>query len=101
VKNIVKYLKVNPNIVKKLVKHRAIPEKIASFNLEIVSLDMGAIIRSQDMKRRCGLLSNDSLALQIMEDMQIKNIASNDADFEMVTFIKLYKPSVTDELSEQ
>jgi predicted nucleic acid-binding protein len=101
VKNIVKYLKVNPNIVKKLVKHRAIPEKIASFNLEIVSPDMGAIIRSQDMKRRYGLLSNDSLALQIMEDMQIKNIASNDADFEMVNFIKLYKPSVTDELSAQ
>lgn len=44
------------------------------------------------MKSRYGLLSNDSLALQIMEDMQIKNLASNDADFERVNFIKLYKP---------
>jgi len=92
VKNIVEYLKVHPDIVKKLGKHRAIPEKIASFNLEIVSPNMDAIIRSQEMKRRYGLLSNDSLALQIMKDMKIKNLASNDADFERVNFIKLYKP---------
>ncbi|GAF89149.1 unnamed protein product, partial [marine sediment metagenome] len=87
--------------VKKLGKHRAIPEKIASFNLEIVPPDMDAIIRSQEMKRRFGLLSNDSLTLQIMQDMGIKNLASNDADFEMVAFIKLYKPSVSVESSEQ
>ena len=101
VKNIVKHLKAYPNTVKKLGKHRAIPEKIASFNLEIVPPDMDAIIRSQEMKMRFGLLSNDSLTLQIMEDMGIKNLASNDADFEMVTFIKLYKPSVSVESSEQ
>jgi predicted nucleic acid-binding protein len=53
---------------------------------------MDAIIRSQEMKRRYGLLSNDSLALQIMKDMKIKNLASNDADFGRVDFIKLYKP---------
>lgn len=92
VKNIVKYMKVHPDIVKKLKKHRAIPEKIASFNLEIVSPNMDTITRSQEMKSRYGLLSNDSLALQIMENMQIKNLASNDTDFERVNFIKLYKP---------
>lgn len=84
VKNIVKHLKGYPNIVKNLKKHRTIPEKMASFGLEIVSSDMNMIIRSQEMKRRFGLLSNDSLTLQIMEDMEIKNLASNDADFEMV-----------------
>ena len=59
------------------------------------------IIRSQEMKRRFGLLSNDSLTLQIMEDMEIMNLASNDADFEMVNFIKLYKPSVSVESAEE
>ena len=100
-KDLVKYLKAHPGIVKKLVDHHSIPEKIASFNLEIVPPDMDAIIRSQEMKRRFGLLSNDSLTLQIMEDLKINNLASNDADFEMVTFIKLYKPSVSVESSEQ
>ncbi len=74
---------------------------MASFGLEIVSSDMNVIIRSQEMKRRFGLLSNDSLTLQIMEDMEIMNLASNDADFEMVNFIKLYKPSVSVESAEE
>ena len=91
-KDLVKHLKAHPGIVKKLIDHHSIPEKIASFNLEIVPPDMDAIIRSQEMKRRFGLLSNDSLTLQIMEDLKINNLASNDAVFEMVTFIKLYKP---------
>jgi predicted nucleic acid-binding protein len=46
------------------------------------------------MKRRYGFLSNDALTLQIMEDMKIKNLASNDADFKRVEIITLYRPSV-------
>ncbi len=46
------------------------------------------------MKKRYGFLSNDVLTLQIMEDLRIDNLASNDSDFERVDFIKLYKPSV-------
>ena len=47
------------------------------------------------MKRRYGLLSNDVLSLQIMEDLKINNLASNDSDFERVNFIRLYKPSAS------
>jgi len=94
-KDIVKYLKAHPDIVKKLVKHHSIPEKIASFNLEIGSHDIRTIERSQQVKRRSGLLSNDALSIQIMEDLKMNNLASNDSDFERINFIKLYKPSVS------
>ena len=93
--NIVKYLKAHSDIVKKLITHQVIPEKIASFNLEIISPDINTIQRSQQMKRRYGFLSNDALSLQIMEDLKINNLASNDSDFERVNFIALYKPSVS------
>jgi len=99
-KGLVKYLKVHPDIVKKLVSHQSIPEKIASFNLEIISPDINTIERSQQMKRRYGFLSNDALSLQVMEDLKIHNLASNDSDFEKVSFITLYKPSVSTESSE-
>ncbi|MBM4350125.1 MAG: PIN domain-containing protein [Deltaproteobacteria bacterium] len=92
-KDIVKRLKRNSEIVKKLVNHQSIPSKIASFNLEIVSPNIETIIRSQQMKKRYGFLSNDALTLQIMEDLNIKNLASNDTDFERVDFITLYRPS--------
>lgn len=97
-KDIVKYLKVHPHIVKKLVNHQCIPEKISSFNLEIISPDINTIERSQQMKRQYGFLSNDALSLQIMKDLKINNLASNDSDFERVNFIKLYKPSISTEL---
>ncbi len=94
-KDLVKYLKAHPDIVKKLVEHHSIPEKIVSFNLEIVSPDIRTIERSQQMKRRYGFLSNDALSIQIIEDLKINNLASNDSDFERINFIKLYKPSVS------
>ena len=96
-KDYVKYRKANPDISKRLENHRVIPEKIAFFNLEIISPDITTIVRSQQMKRRYGVLSNDALSLQIMEDLKINNLASNDSDFERVDFIKLYKPSVSTE----
>lgn len=99
-KDLVKYLKAHPDVVKKLVSHQSIPEKIASFNLKIICPNINTIKRSQQMKRRYGFLSNDALSLQIMEDLKINNLASNDSDFERVNFITLYKPSVSTESPE-
>ena len=93
VKDMVKYLKANPEEVKKLTRHREIPSKIDSLNVKTISLELEMIKTSQMMKRRYGFLSNDALTLQIMEDLKIKNLASNDTDFERVDFIKLYRPS--------
>ena len=93
-KDLVKYLKAHPEEVKKLVNHQEIPSKFTSFNITIISSDVHIIEKSQVMKRRYGFLSNDALTLQIMEDMKIKNLASNDADFERVEIITLYRPSV-------
>jgi predicted nucleic acid-binding protein len=92
-KDMVKYLKANPEVVKKLVNYQSIPSKIASFNLKIISPDIDTFARSQQMKSRYGFLSNDALSVQIMEDMRINNLASNDSDFERVDFIQFYKPS--------
>jgi predicted nucleic acid-binding protein len=89
-----KVFKAHPEEVKKLVNHQEIPSKFTSFNITIISSDLHIIEKSQVMKRRYGFLSNDALTLQIMEDMKIKNLASNDADFERVEIITLYRPSV-------
>ena len=93
-KNLVKYLKTHPEKVKKLVSHQEIPFQFSSFNITIIDSDLRTIEKSQDMKRRYGFLSNDALTLQIMEDMKIKNLASNDVDFERVEIITLFRPSV-------
>jgi len=93
VKDLVRYLKTHPDTVRKLVNHQSIPAKIALFNLDVLSPNLETLERSQQMKRRYGFLSNDGLTLQIMEDLKINNLASNDSDFGRVDFVKLYKPS--------
>jgi len=95
VKDLVRYLKTHPDMVKKLATHENIPTKIALFNLDVLSPNLETLERSQQMKRRYGFLSNDALTLQIMEDLKINNLASNDSDFERVNFIKLHKPSAS------
>ena len=92
-KDLVKHLKAHPDVVRQLVSHHSVPEKVASFNLEIVSPDIQIIQRSQGIKGQYGILSNDALSLQIMKDLKINNLASNDSDFERVDSINLYKPS--------
>jgi predicted nucleic acid-binding protein len=92
-KDLVKYLKKHPEAVQKLVTHQSIPAKIRSFNLEIISPDIETLVRSQQIKRKYGFLSNDALSVQILEDLRINNLATNDSDFERVDFIKVYKPS--------
>lgn len=94
VKDLVRYLKVHPETVKKLTAHQNVPAKISLFNLNILSPNMETLERSQQMKKRYGFLSNDALSLQIIEDLKISNLASNDSDFERVNFITLFKPSV-------
>ena len=94
-RDMAKYLKDTPEVVKKLVNHQSIPSKIASFNVKTISLDIDTLARSQQMKGRYGFLSNDALSVQIMEDARINNLASNDFDFERVSFIQFYRPSPT------
>lgn len=92
VKNLPKYLKQNPDAVKRLTKHLAVPRKIAELNIEIIPLTAAAIEQSQIFKTEYGFLSNDALTLQIMKNMDISIIASNDSDFKRVPWLSVYLP---------
>ncbi len=99
VRNLPKYLKQHPEIVKQLTKHLAIPGKISGLNVEIIPVTAGLIEGSQVFKTKYGFLSNDALALKIMDEYKITSLASNDLDFKRVDWIKLYLPSSVNEIS--
>lgn len=93
VRNLPKYLKQNPDIAKKLTKHLAIPGKIASLNIEIAPVTLKAVAESQGFKTEYGFLSNDSLSLQVMKELGITALASNDSDFKRVEWLNIYLPA--------
>lgn len=91
-KDLVRYLKTHPDIVKTLRLNQDIASIIASLNIEILPISAALIERSRQMKGRYGFLSNDALTLQTMMDLEVSTIATNDSDFERVDAITVYKP---------
>jgi predicted nucleic acid-binding protein len=91
-KDLVRHLKTHPDIVKTLPINRDIASTIVSLNIEILPINTALIERSRQMKVRYGFLTNDALTLQIMTDLGIHAIATNDSDFERVDAITVYKP---------
>lgn len=92
VKNLPAYLKQHPEAVKQLTKHMVVPHKISGLNIEIFEIKQRIIEQSQDMKKEYGFLSNDAITLQIMKNLGINIIASNDSDFNRVEWLNLYLP---------
>ena len=95
VRNLPKYLKQHPDIVKQLTKHLIVPRKIAELNINIVQITPKLIEESQAVKTRFGFLSNDALTVALMEEHQIAFLASNDLDFERVEWLKLCLPAAS------
>jgi predicted nucleic acid-binding protein len=61
-------------------------------NIEILPISAALIEQSQQMKTRYGFMSNDALTLQLMNELEIRAIATNDSDFDRVETITVYKP---------
>jgi len=99
VKNLPKYLKQHPELVKQLTKHLAIPGKISKLNVEIIPITAGLIEESQVLKPKYGFLSNDTLTLKVMDEYKVTSLASNDMDFKRVDWVKLYLPSSANDIS--
>jgi len=96
IKNLPKYLKKHPHVVKQMSNHLAIPGKIEELDVEILQITPKIIKESQAVKTKYGFLSNDSLTVRFMEELGVSMLASNDLDFRRVEWLKLYVPSVDD-----
>lgn len=99
IKNLPKYLKQHPEMVKQLTKHLTIPGTISRLNVEIIPVSLGFIEGSQAFKTKYGFLSNDALTLKIMDEYKITSLASNDLDFKCVDWLKLYLPFSANDIS--
>jgi predicted nucleic acid-binding protein len=61
--------------------------------IAILPLDEFRFVRAQPIRRDHGLMTNDSLLLAAAEVFGIEALATNDADFETVPWIEIYKPT--------
>ncbi len=85
------YAKRNPKCLPQLTKSWDAIENILSMNITVLDMpkELNSVISNC---KRYGLLTKDSLHVTVMEQNNIKDIATSDADFERVDFLTLWKP---------
>lgn len=92
-KNPLKQIKDNPEIIKQLSTSSYIVEKICEMKIHIVELTKKFIIESAKISRLEGLLTNDSILVTTMKDLGLKNLITNDSDFDHIEWLRIFKPS--------
>ena len=85
-------LKQNPHIVQSLTSSEAAITSIVGSRVHIIPVDSGLIVAAAAMSRQTGLLTNDALALALMQAHGLTKLASNDSDFDRVPGITRYTP---------
>lgn len=89
----VRYLKQHPAEARKLSRHLVVPERIQAMGVSILSPTTDDLHASQEFKLAFGYLTNDAINLAVMKRHRLAHIATNDADFERVEYLKVWKPS--------
>ena len=90
----VRQLREESDLVRSLTAYSEYVENlILRSNLTIVPLTAGHLLGSRSVRERYGLLTNDSITVQVMREFRISSIATNDSDFEGVEGIRVFKPS--------
>ena len=92
-KDVVKRLRARPDLVRRLHVYQEQVERIPLMGVDVISVEPGAVLRSADVRRRHGLLVNDSLVVAVAQAAGVENLASVDADFDRVKELKVYRPS--------
>lgn len=86
------HLKTHPLDVKKLTEHMRVPEKIYDIGIKILPVEINDILKSNDIKKEYGLLTNDTITLAVMRRHHLTNIATNDPDFERIGGLVIWRP---------
>jgi predicted nucleic acid-binding protein len=90
--NVARKLRERPEVVRQLTGAQAQVDAIDQMGVEVQPLDPGVWTRSADVRRKWGLLMNDSLIVATCLEVGLSALASADLDFERVEGLHLYTP---------
>ena len=85
-------LREHPPHIQRLARfHQALVE-IDRLGLQVAGVTEGHVMQAADISRAHGLLTNDALLVAVMQSRGLRNLASNDADFDRVPGISRFAP---------
>ena len=91
--SVLKCMKRDPGLVSESTKAWTAVERINQINnLKIVGIDDSDFELALRYSKKFGLLSSDALHLAIMKREGVNTMASNDRDFEGVSWLQIWRP---------
>lgn len=91
-KNVVKYLKENPNKISSLTDHPKSLDFIERIGVTILPVNAHDLKVSIDLKKEFGLLTIDAINVSVIKNSDLTALASNDGDYDRVKFLTQYRP---------
>lgn len=88
-----KSLRRNPWVIPSLTDYWRNTERLLALNLVLMPANETIMRGAQAERQAAALLTNDSLIVSCMREYGLTYLASNDADFERVTGLTIFKPS--------
>ena len=89
---ILKKLRESPEIVCRLTDYFIAVQAIFEMGIKVYPLSPELILNGQAIRSRYGLMANDSLIAATMREAGVEDLATNDAGFSRVEWIKVYRP---------
>lgn len=91
--NAARKLRDKPEIVRQLDAYQENVEKIALMGIGVEALDLSLMLRSAFLRKKTGLLTNDSLIATTLATRGLSAIASGDPDFSRLEGVELFGPT--------
>lgn len=89
----VRKLGETPEMVKQLTQYQDDVSKIFHMHLTILPLTLDIVQASVEVRKREGLLTNDSFVMACMREQGLTQLATANGDFDQVGSIAIYKPT--------
>jgi predicted nucleic acid-binding protein len=89
----VRKLRETPEMVKQLTQYQDDVSKIPHMHLTILPLTLDIVQASAEVRKREGLLTNDSFVVACMQEQGLTQLATANGDFDRVSGIEIYKPA--------
>lgn len=90
---VVKQLREKPQIIRQLSKYSAAVPQIKAMNITISPLTLVMLENSAAVRTQHSLLTNDSLLVAAMQELNLQKLATLDSDFARVGGLLTYRPT--------
>jgi predicted nucleic acid-binding protein len=89
---LVNWLQHHPQRITELTEFAPMARELVAMRMPLLAADDTDLLEGIALSQSHGLLTNDALALAILQRHRIEHLATNDDDFDIVPHLKVWKP---------